>query len=103
MFNGVCFHCSVLEHLTHLYDLEPGTVHASWDWIHKTGLLDKKLTNQDMFAWLRNLIDVCLEVELEEPDQLFRHQVCELKEESIQEYFAHARSNLVSAVCWRIM
>ena len=62
VFDGVYFHCSVLEHLTHLYDLDPGTVHTSRDWMHKTVLLDKKLTNQDMFDWLRNLLDVCHQI-----------------------------------------
>ena len=59
VFDGVYFHCSVLDHLTPLYNLEAGTVHASWDWMHKTGLVDKHLTKLDKFAWLRNLIDVC--------------------------------------------
>ena len=62
VFDGVYFHCSVLEHLILLYDLEPGTVHASWDWMHRTGLVDKKLTKQDKFAWLRNMIDVCHQI-----------------------------------------
>ena len=62
VFDGVYFHCSVLEHLIELYDLEPGTVHASWDWMHRTGLIDKKLTKQDKFAWLRNMIDVCHQI-----------------------------------------
>ena len=62
VFDGVYFHCNVLAHLVDLFRLDPKTVLASWDWMHKTGIADKNVTKQDKFGWLRSLIDVCHQI-----------------------------------------
>ena len=54
VFDGVYFHCSILNHLSKLYDFESETVHASWDWMHRTGIVDKNFTKLNWFTWLRN-------------------------------------------------
>ena len=62
VFDGVYFHCHVLEHLIEIYQLDPDKVNASWDWMHRTGIADKNVTKKECFEWLRSLIDVCHQI-----------------------------------------
>ena len=55
VFDGVYFHCSIEEHLAQLYDLTTGKVLYTWDPLHKTGLLDKHVTNQKHMVWLQDM------------------------------------------------
>ena len=48
-----------MDYLEFLYELDKHAVHAAWDWMHRTGIVDRNVTKHDKFAWLRNLIDVC--------------------------------------------
>ena len=57
VFDGVYFHCSIEEHLGHLYKLKAGKVLFSWDPLHKTGLVDKHVT--ELMQWLQDIISVC--------------------------------------------
>ena len=60
VFDGVYFHCSIEEHLTQLYKLEPGQVLYTWDPLHKTGLVDKALTKN--LEWLQDMISICQQI-----------------------------------------
>ena len=60
VFDGVYSHCSIEAHLQHLYKLKPGKVLYTWDPLHKTGLVDKDLTNKH--SWLQDMISSCQQI-----------------------------------------
>ena len=58
VFDGVYFHCSVTEHLKQLWEFEdPNSVAVSWDWLHRTGIVDKNITKKKEYVWLKNMIE----------------------------------------------
>ena len=57
VFDGVYFHCSIEENLSTLYKLKPGKVLYTWDPLHKTGLVDKHIT--ETMKWLQDIISDC--------------------------------------------
>ena len=62
VFDGVYFHCSVLEKIVEIYGLYSDVVHASWDWMHRTGIVDKNVTSEKGFDWLRDMIETCHQI-----------------------------------------
>ena len=48
--------CSFEEHLGKLYKFTPGKILYIWDALHKAGLVDKHMNDQDALKWLQDLV-----------------------------------------------
>lgn len=60
--DGQYFHLGVPEAFEKLYGIADGSLHWSWDALHRTGLVDSWLMKEDDFNWIIDVLDVCVSV-----------------------------------------
>ena len=61
-FDGAYFNTKVDDLLRESFGLNEESCPATWDWMHRLGLADKKVAKDDEFKWLLDIVTLCSDI-----------------------------------------